>query len=555
MKYVIIGGVAAGASTAARLRRLNEEAEIIVLDKGPFVSFSNCGLPYRLSGTIDKTEKLVLMSPEKLNSQYNLDVRVNSEVTSVNNQEKYVVVNTPEGEYNLTYDKLVLTPGAQAIVPPFKGLDLIKYFTLKTVPDTAKIMDHLETIKPKHMTVIGGGFIGVEAAENLREAGYEVTLIEGNDQILAPFDKEMSIHADLAFADHGIELIKGKMVDSLTETEVVLNDGTKVETDGVILSIGVKPDTAFLNSSTIEMTERGYIVTDSNYQTSDKDVYAGGDAILIKNQITNEIMPLALAGPANKQGRLIADHISGKKVRNNGYVGSSIIKVFDLTMASTGLNEKALANTDIKYEVAYAAPTDRVGLMPGVKPVILKVIFEQETGKILGGQAVSSGVADKRIDVLATAIKAEMDVYDLADLELTYAPPFGTGKDAINKMGYIATNLLEGDYKQVRFTEVYDLVAAGAQVIDVREAGEYARGHVDGVNNIPMSEMRNRLDEIDKSKPVYVHCQTGQRSYNMTLMLQANGFEAYNVAGSYLLISKYEKAMQLEDNTRTNILV
>ncbi len=495
------------------------------------------------------------MTPETLNKQYNLDVRVNSEVLSVNNDEKYVVVNTPEGEYKLEYDKLVLTPGAVAIVPPFKGLDLIPNFTLKTVPDTAKIMSHLEELKPKHMTVIGGGFIGVEAAENLREAGYEVTLIEGNDQILAPFDLEMSIHADLAFAEHGIELIKGKMVDSFTENQVILNDGTAIQTDGVILSIGVKPDTKFLESSSLELTDRGFIVTNENYQTSDADVYAGGDAILIKNQITKELMPLALAGPANKQGRLIADHISGKKVRNNGYIGSSVIKVFDLTMASTGMNEKALANTDIKYDVAYAAPTDRVGLMPGVKPVILKVIFEQETGKILGGQAVSSGVADKRIDVLATAIKAEMDVYDLADLELTYAPPFGTGKDAINKMGYIASNLLEGDYKQVRFTDVYDLVAKDAQVIDVREAGEYARGHVANVANIPMSEMRNRLDELDKSKPVYVHCQTGQRSYNMTLMLQANGFEAYNVAGSYLLISKYEKAMQLADQNRTNILV
>lgn len=555
MKYVIVGGVAAGASAAARLRRLNEDAEIIVLDKGPFVSFSNCGLPYRLSGTIDATEKLVLMSPEKLNSQYNLDVRVNSEVTAVNNEQKYVVVNTPEGEYNLEYDKLVLTPGAVAIVPPFKGLDLIPHFTLKTVPDTAKIVSHLEDLKPKHMTVIGGGFIGVETAENLREAGYEVTLIEGNDQILAPFDLEMSIHADLAFAEHGIELIKGKMVDSFTEKAVILNDGTAIETDGVILSIGVKPDTKFLESSSLEMTERGFIVTNDNYQTSDSDVYAGGDAILIRNQITEELMPLALAGPANKQGRLIADHISGKKVRNKGYIGSSIIKVFDLTMASTGMNEKALANTDIDYDVAYAAPTDRVGLMPGVKPVILKVIFEKETGKLLGGQAVSSGVADKRIDVLATAIKAEMDVYDLADLELTYAPPFGTGKDAINKMGYIASNLLEGDYEQVRFTDVYNLVSDNAQVIDVREAGEYARGHVDGVINIPMSEMRNRLAELDKCKPVYVHCQTGQRSYNMTLMLLANGFEAYNVAGSYLLISKYEKAMQLADANRKNILV
>ncbi len=557
MRYVVIGGVAAGASAAARLRRLNEHAEIIVLDKGPHVSFSNCGLPYRISNTINSTESLILMTPEKLKSQYNLDVRVNSEVTNIDAENNCVIVynGDTDEEYTIEYDKLVVTPGASAIVPPFGGLDLIPHFTLKTVPDTAKVMNHLIELEPKHMTVIGGGFIGVEAAENLREAGYEVTLIEGSDQILAPFDKEMSIHADLAFNEHGIELIKGKFVDRFTESSVVFADGSEVKTDGVILAIGVKPDTGFLENSGIELTDRGFIKVNENYQTNFENIYAGGDAIIIKNQLTNQYMPLALAGPANKQGRLIADHISGKTINNPGYIGSSIIKVFDLTMAATGLNEKALKDTGIKYQVAYAAPTDRVGIMPGVKPVMIKLVFEQETGRVLGAQAVSSGVADKRIDVIATAIKAGMTVEDLTDLELCYAPPFGTGKDVVNKIGYIATNLLEGEYKQVLFTDVYDLVKEGKQVIDVREVGEYNRKHIEGVINIPMSQMRERLGEINKDKPVYVHCQTGQRSYNMTLMLQANGFDAYNVAGSFLFTSLYEKAMCLDDETRENIII
>ncbi len=557
MKYLVVGGVATGASVAARLRRLNEDAEIIVFEKGPFVSFSNCGLPYRFSNTIDATEKLVLMSPEKLNAQYNLDVRVMNEVTSIDAENNSVTVMNHETneEYTETFDKLVVSPGAEAIVPPFSGLDLIDNFTLKTVPDVAKIMNMLETKEVKHLTVVGGGFIGVEAAENFREAGYEVTLIEGSNQILAPFDYEMSLLADLEMNKHGIELVKNDLVDSFKENTVVLKSGREIKTDGVILSIGVRPDTKFLAESAIELDERGFIKVNDNYQTNFENIYAGGDAILITNQITGEKQPLALAGPANKQGRLIADHMSGRTFKNNGYIGSSIIKVFDLTLAATGLNEKALANTDFDYEVVIAAPTDRVGLMPGVAGVMSKLIFDKKDGKILGAQAVSTGVADKRIDVIATAIKAGMTIYDLYDLELCYAPPFGTGKDVVNKLGYIATNLYENNFKQVSFTEVYDLVANDAQVIDVREANEYANLHVEGVKNIPMSEFRNRLAEFDKTKPVYVHCQTGQRSYNVALGLQANGFEVFNIAGSFLFIKNYEEAMQLEDKNRRNILV
>ncbi len=556
-KYVVIGGVATGASAAARLRRLNEEAEIIVLEKGNYVSFSNCGLPYRFSNTIDQTEKLVLMTPEKLKAQYNLNVRTNNEVLSINDSENYVVVkNHLTGEeYHESYDELVIAPGTSAIVPPFAGLDLLKHFVLKTVTDVERIMNVIEENTVKHVSVIGGGFIGVETAENFREAGYEVTLIEGADQILAPFDYEMANHADLELHKHGVELIKGDLVDHFKENTIVLKSNKEIKTDLIIMAIGVKPETSFVASSNVKLTDRGFIEVDDNYQTNIANIHAGGDAILITNQLTKVKQPLALAGPANKQGRLIADHISGKNVLNKGYIGSSIIKVFDLTLAATGLNEKVLKTTDIDYEVVYAAPSDRVGIMPNVSLVLSKLIFEKESGKILGAQAVSTGVADKRIDVIATAIKAEMNIYDLTDLELTYAPSYGTGKDVVNKLGYIATNLNDGLYKQVSFTDVYNLVKSQAQIIDVREVNEYARGHIKGVKNIPMSEFRNRLDEFDKTKPVYVHCQTGQRSYNVVCALNSYGFEAYNVAGSYLFTLKHEQAMQLSDSTRENILV
>ncbi|WOO88833.1 FAD-dependent oxidoreductase [Mollicutes bacterium LVI A0078] len=556
MKVLVIGGVAGGASSAARIRRLDENAEIIMFDKGPFVSFSNCGLPYHMSGAIASSEKLILMSPEKFASQYNIEARVSSEVTNVDSTNKTVsVINHATGEtYIESYDKLVVSPGAEAFVPNFSGLDLIPNYTLKTVTDVQKIMAEITENEAEHITVIGAGFIGVEAAENLIEAGKKVTLVEGSDQVLQPLDKDMANLVHLELLKHNVDLRLNTLVEDFAERKVLLKGGDSIETDLVILAIGVKPDTKFLESSGIEMTDRGHIVVNEEYQTSCKDIWAAGDAILVNHSLSGDNAPLALAGPANKQGRLIADSMYGKKVLNKGYIGSSIIKVFDLTAASTGLNEKQAKAAGINYNVAYAAPMDKVGIMPGAAVMPTKILFD-ENGKLLGGQIVATGAADKRVDVLATAIKAEMDVYDLADLELCYAPPFGTGKDVINKLGYVAMNLLEGIYKQVRFSEVYDLLENDAQVIDVRETGEYARGHIDGVINIPMSEMRNRLDELDKSKPVYVHCQTGQRSYNMTLMLMEHGFEALNVAGSYLFISKYEQAMQAFDENRKNILV
>lgn len=553
MRIVIVGGVAAGASAAARLRRLNENDEIIIIEKGKHISFSNCGLPYRLSSTIPYTSDLILMTPEKLNAQYNIDVRVNSEVTAVLEKEKMVTIKTTEKEYNLSYDKLVLTPGSQAIVPPITGLQKMKHFTLKTVSDVEDIIESLND-DIKNISVVGGGFIGVEAAENLKLAGYNVTLIEGGTQLLKPFDYEMSLYADMELRKNGVELIKNNPVFEVTEKEVILNDKTIVKTDILILAIGVKPSTAFLNNSNISLDKNGFIEVNQNYQTSDASVYAGGDAIKVENSLLKEKMPIGLAGPANKQGRLIADHINGLRIINNGYIASSIIKIFDLTLANTGLNEKQIKEKGINYNYAYAAPSDKVSIMPDVSPIAIKLLFESKTGKILGGQAISYGAADKRIDVLATAIKANMNVFELADLELTYAPPFGTGKDAINKIGYIASNLTLNLFDQISFTDVYNLVKTNAQIIDVRTKKEYEQSHIKAAKNIPMEEIRCRLDEIDKTKPVYVHCHTGQRSYNVALMLKSNGFEAYNIAGSFYFLKNYEQGCQKDNKNRENIL-
>ncbi len=557
MRYVVVGGVAAGASSAARLRRLNEEAEIIVIDKGEFVSFSNCSLPYHLSSVVANHQDLVLMTPEKLKSQYNLDVRVKTEVISVNADQSWITLKNLDTnqQYNLDFDKLVLAPGAKAITPPFPGRELMPHFTLKTVPDTVRITKHLNTSNAQKVTVIGGGFIGIETAENLRLAGYQVTLIEAGEQILAPVDFEMASFAENELRQHQVELIKGKFVKSFTANSVVLDSGQEVETDAVILALGVQPDTDFLKKSAIALDERGFILTNENHQTNYPNIYAGGDAILVKHHLTGEHFPLALAGPANKQGRAIADHISGILHKPMTYLASSVIKVFDYTVASVGLNEKQLQSLNYEYQVAYGAPGDRVGIMPGAKPVYIKLIFERASGKLLGGQAVSKGVADKRIDVLATAIKAGLDVYDLASLELTYAPSFATGKDAINKLGYIASNLVDEQFKQVPFTKIYDLLAKDIQLIDVRSSAEHEKIHIKGAVNIPMDKMRDNLAQIDKTKPVYVHCASGQRSYNMVMMLQAHGYDAYNVAGSMVFLANYERAKCFDDESRTKILV
>ena len=557
MKVIVVGGVAGGASAAARLRRLDEKAEIIMFEKGPFVSFSNCGLPYHIAGHIEKEENLILMTPEKFAGQYNIEARVNNEVIGVEADKNEVTIrnNITEETYTESYDKLIVSPGAKAIVPNFEGLELVDHFNLKTVPDVSNIIKTIKAKKAKTAVVIGGGFIGVEAAENLVEAGIKTTLVEGTKQLIQPLDEEMAGYLHLELISKGCDLYLDKFVDKFEKDTVILKDGTRIAADIVIMAIGVSPDTKFLKDSKIETNENGYIKVNEKYQTNYQNVYAAGDAILVDHQLTGEQAPLALAGPANKQGRLIADAIMGKEVINKGYIGTNVIKVFDLNAASTGLNEKMAKELEINYDVAYAAPMDRVGIMPGAVPIMIKLLFNKDTAEVLGAQAISKGAADKRIDVIATGIKFKMTLTDLEDLELSYAPPFGTGKDVVNKIGYTANNLFKGDYKQVTFMDVQNLVSNNAQIIDVREKNEFAAGAIKNAKNIPMSEFRNRLAEFDKTKPVYVHCKTGQRSYNVALALQSHGFDAYNIAGSYDFIVNYENSQKLLDANRQNILV
>ncbi|MBK2092339.1 FAD-dependent oxidoreductase [Francisella philomiragia] len=544
-KYLIVGGVAAGASAAARLRRLDDKAEIVMFEKGPHVSFSNCGLPYHLGGYIEPAEKLILMTPEKFDTRYNIEARTNSEVVSVDKSNKTVtVINHITGEeYTESYDKLVLAVGAKPIVPPFKGLETINHFILRNVVDVKKIHKAVfDSEKPvKDVTVIGAGFIGIEVAENLKERGFDVTIVEMANQIMRPFDYEMVKYLEKELLDHDINLMLSEKVVGFESDKVLLESGKEVKSDLVVLAIGVSPDTAFLKNVGIELAKSGHILVNENYQTSDKDIYAAGDAILVKNALTGQDFNLPLAGPANKQGRLIADHINGRKIVNKGYIASSIIQIFNYTGAATGLNEAWIKfhNLDIDYQVAYTAPFDRVSIMPNAQNVFTKILFESNTGKLLGAQTIGKGIVDKRADVFATAIKAGMTVEDLQDLELCYAPPYSTGKDVVNHTGYVANNLLNGDFKQVLFTDVEKLLAENAQIIDVREFGETSKGMLVGAKNIPMSEIRNRLSELDKTKPVYVHCQSGQRSYNVTLMLQHHGYDVYNIAGGYAMISNY----------------
>ncbi|GEA58845.1 FAD-dependent oxidoreductase [Vibrio comitans] len=555
-KILIVGGVAGGASAAARCRRLNEHADIIMYERGPVVSFSNCCLPYHISGAMEE-DKLILMTPDKFKAWFNIDARINSNVIAVNSDEKYIEVeNTITGDVTKEYfDALVLSPGSNPITPRFNGLEDMPHYCLKTVPDVSKIMSFITTNSPRHITVVGGGFIGLEAAENLRERGIEVTLIEGSDQIIPFVDKEMSFIGQSELVSHGVEVILNTRVESFAKGKVILQTGGEIETDAVILAIGVIPATGFLKGSRVDLTEKGYIKVDENYQTSAKSIYAAGDAILVSHQITGEKIPLAMAGPANKQGRLIADHINGRQILNKGYIGSGVVKLFNMNIASTGMSEKTLKNSGIDYDVAYAAPPSIVGIMPGMNLVYSKLIFEKQTGRILGAQFASRGASDKRADVVATAIKANMTVEDLADLELCYAPSFGTGKDVVNKIGYVASNLNDGSVEQVRFTELYSLLAYGEQVIDVREEVEYAAGRLKGTRNIPMSSLRSRLDELDMNRTVYVHCRTGERSYNMTRMLKSHGFDAKNVAGSYEFTRIYEETQQNIDPSRENILI
>ncbi|OQX30111.1 MAG: hypothetical protein B0D92_00190, partial [Spirochaeta sp. LUC14_002_19_P3] len=418
MKIISVGGVAGGASAAARSRRLNENAEIIILEKGPYVSYSNCGLPYHISGQIAAADDLLLVSPEYFKSHYNIEARVQNEVIGVDTaKQELKVKNHADGStYTESYDKLVLSPGTLAAMPPFAGKDKINIFTLKTVPDLKKLMQFIESKKPQHFTVVGGGLIGLESAENMRLRGLNVTVVEGAKHIIPFVDREMSFFAQKELMDNGVEVIVDDLVESFDTNLVKLKSGRTIKTDGVVMSVGAVPCTGFLKDSGIKLDAKGYIEVNENFQTNAKNVYAIGDAIQVSHQISGEKLPLAMAGPANKQGRFAADHISGKKVVNKGYIGSGVVKLFKLNMAHTGLREEEVKRLGKKYGVVYAAPPGIVGLMPGACLLFSKLIFEQGSGRVLGAQFCSKGQSDKRADIIATAIKANMTVYDLLDL-------------------------------------------------------------------------------------------------------------------------------------------
>lgn len=544
-KILIIGGVAGGASAAARLRRHSEEDRIIMFEKGPHVSFSNCSLPYHLSGVVENADSLVLMSPEKFMKQYRIEARVNNEVINIDRTKKELIIknNITGEEYTENYDKLILSMGAKPIVPRIPGIENVNTFTIRNVIDIDKLNKFIKNMDSKNVAVIGGGFIGVETAENLKEAGFNVTLIEAADQIMKPFDYDMVQILHKEIYDKGVNLILGDKVTGFEKDTVVLESGKKIEAQAVVMAIGVAPETELAVKAGIELGKTGAIKVNQNYMTNDKDIYAVGDGIEVYSPLFNDYFKLSLAGPAQKEARSVADHINGMRIDNRGYIGSSVIKVFDYNGASTGLTEVAIKERklNINYETVDIIPMDRVGLMPGVKPAHFKLIYEVPTGKILGAQAIGKGEVCKRVDVIATVIKFGGTINDLKDLELCYAPPFGTAKDITNYAGYIATNLMNDDFRQVHFHEARNLVENGAYIIDVRERDEYNLGHLNTSVNIPMSEIRERIDEIPKDRPIYLHCKSGQRSYNVCLLLKHLGFtNVFNISAGFMGISFYE---------------
>lgn len=547
MKIVVVGGVAGGASAAARLRRLDAKAQIVMLERGEHVSFSNCCLPYHLSGTIPTSEALVLMTPERFRKQHDIDARTNSEVLAIHRAEKYVEVkNLLTGEvYQEPYDKLILAPGASPILPgSIPGIHGETVFAIRNVTDIQALKSYLDQPGKDRVAVVGGGFIGIEAAENLREAGKEVCLIEGLEQVMAPFDYDMAqiLHKELE--DHGIRLYLSSMVTGIQAdcVEAQANGvAFTVPADVVVMAIGVAPETKLAAEAGLEIGKTRGIKVNHNYQTSDPDIYAVGDAVESYDALRHCPGRLALAGPAQRQARAAADHIYGIPHNNRGYIGSSCIRVFSQNAASTGLNEKLAQAAGYSYDSVLIFPTDKVGIMPDSHYMAFKLVFETPTGRILGAQAIGQGAVDKRIDVIAAMITMGATLEDLKELELCYSPVFGTAKDVVNQAALVGLNVLYNRFRQVPVSQVRPLVEQGAYILDVREAGEYAAGHIQGAHNIPLSQLRDRLAEIPRDIPVYVHCRSSQRSYYAICCLQGNGFtNVYNISGSFLGICLYE---------------
>jgi NADPH-dependent 2,4-dienoyl-CoA reductase/sulfur reductase-like enzyme/rhodanese-related sulfurtransferase len=545
MKILIVGGVAGGATAATRLRRLSEENEVIIFEKGQYVSFANCGLPYHISGTIDKRDALLLQTPESLKERYNLDVRVLTEVLSIYTVDKKVSVkNLQTGEIYLeNYDKLLLAPGAEPIKPPFEGIDSDKIFTLRNIPDMDKIV--AKTKNAQNFVVVGGGFIGLEVAENLIEAGKNVKLVELGNQVMAPVDFDIASFVHEKAKQKGLELLLNVGVEKFNDKgetiEVFLNNGTSLETDAVILAIGVKPETKLAVEAGLEIGETRGILVNEFMQTSNPDIYAVGDAIEVAHYINNKKVLIPLAWPANRQGRIVADNIVlGNQYKYTGSLGSSILKFFELSVASTGLNEKTLKKFGIPYKTAIVTRGHHAGYYPGAKNMVLKLIFDGN-GKIFGAQAVGEAGVDKRIDVIATAIKGNLTVYDLPEIEITYAPPFNSAKDPVNIAGYAAENILKGDLEMVNYDEFWDFVKENnAVILDVRTSKEFSGGAIEGAININVDDLRANLEKLDKNKMYAIYCQVGLRGYLANRIMRNNGFRAVNLNGGYNLWSKVQ---------------
>lgn len=540
MKVVIIGGVAGGASTAARLRRVDEKAEIVMFEKGPYVSFANCGLPYYLSRTINEREKLMVTTPESLKGMLNIDARTNSEVIAIDRESKSVLVREQPGgrEYRENYDKLVLAPGAEPIVPPLPGVNLEGVFELHNIPELDALDAYIQAKQVKRAVVIGGGFIGLEVAENLAESGIKVSVVEMLNQVMAPVDYEMAVEVHEHLKLHGIGLVLGDGLNAIEKVEgtgalkIITCNGNEMETDLVVLAIGVRPNTRLAKESGIEVTQRGHIVTNERMQTSDPDIYAVGDAVQVKSAITGLPTSLAMAGPASRQGRVTADNIAGRDMTFKGVSGTSVVKVFDLTVAATGMNSRQLRQAGIAFDSVATHNNNHASYYPGASPIHLKLLFGPE-GQIYGAQAVGTTGVEKRIDVIATAMHGKLTVFDLEDLELSYAPPFGSSRDPVNNIGFAAANILRGDCPVRHWDESAELNSAEWFRLDVREEEELAVGAVEGAHNIPLGELRSRLAELPKDKKILVNCATGQRSYFATRLLRQKGFDAYNLSGGY----------------------
>lgn len=539
MKTVIVGGVAGGASAAARLRRLDEKAEIIIFEKDGYVSFANCGLPYYIGGEIKNKSALTLQTPESFRARFNIDVRINSEVTAINESAKTVTVKADGKTFEESYDNLILSPGASPIIPKGLNTDSSRMFTLRNIPDAYAIREYIENNKPQSALIVGGGYIGVEMAENLKSEGLDVTIVELADHLIAPLDYDMSADVAAYVKQKGIKLILNKSVRSLADNgngvDVCIDDGM-LKADFVILSVGVRPETHIVKGTHIAVNDRGSIIVNSRMETSVQHIYAVGDAVEVTDFVTKSRTFIPLAGPANRQGRTAADNISGLEHEYKGTQGSSVLKIFNMTVATTGITEKQAKASCIDYDKTYIYSASHAGYYPNGTNMSVKALWEKESLRLIGAQIVGFDGVDKRMDVLATAIRFGAKVTDLADLELCYAPPFGSAKDPVNMLGFVAQNITEGKLRQFFWDDVAGLPRDGSvTLLDVRTKTEVARGHIDGFMNIPLDSLREHLSEIEKGKPVYVHCHSGLRSYIACRILSGYGYECYNLAGGWRL--------------------